>query len=138
MTNDKKIEVLNGCFEEVIWMAIRYANGRHTYAPDMVRDAVKKYKEVNPDFVLKHDITIEPPEESDLGGMRFRSDYLYDLFVEFVNKKTPELVKVYDPLDDKSTVKQHIIDAYNAGYEDRECNSIKDAEQYYLNRYKPV
>jgi hypothetical protein len=49
-----------------------------------------------------------------------------------------ELVKVYDPLDEKSTVKQHIIDAYNAGYEDRECNSIKDAEQYYLNKYKPV
>jgi hypothetical protein len=49
-----------------------------------------------------------------------------------------ELVKVYDPLDEKSTVKQHIIDAYNAGYEDRETNSIKDAEQYYLNRYKPV
>ena len=135
MTKDKKIEVLKHCFEEVIWMAIRYSNGRHTYAPDMVRDAVKKYKEVNPDFVLKHDITIEPPEESDLGGFRFRSDYLYDLFVD---KSNPELVKVYDPLDEKSTVKQHIIDAYNAGYEDRETNSIKDAEQYYLNRYKPV
>jgi hypothetical protein len=49
-----------------------------------------------------------------------------------------ELVKVYDPLDEKATVKQHIIDAYNAGYEDRECNSIKDAEQYYLNKYIPV
>jgi hypothetical protein len=135
MTKDKQIEVLKHCFEEVIWMAIRYANGRHTYAPDMVRDAVKKYKEVNLDFVLKHDITIEPPEESDLGGFRFRSDYLYDLFVD---KSNPELVKVYDPLDEKSTVKQHIIDAYNAGYEDAQCNHINDAEQYYLNKYKLV
>jgi hypothetical protein len=49
-----------------------------------------------------------------------------------------ELVKVYDPLDEKTTIKHHIIEAYNAGYEDRECNSIKDAEQYYLNKYKPV
>lgn len=41
MTKDKKIETLKHCFEEVIWMAIRYAHGRHTYAPGMVRDAVK-------------------------------------------------------------------------------------------------
>lgn len=49
-----------------------------------------------------------------------------------------KLVKVYDPLDPKTTVKHAIVDAYNAGYEDRDCNSIKDAEQYYLNKYKPV
>lgn len=50
----------------------------------------------------------------------------------------PELVKVYDPVNPESTVKHAIIDSYNAGYEDRDCNSIKDAEQYYLNKYKPV
>jgi hypothetical protein len=49
-----------------------------------------------------------------------------------------KLVKMYDPVDPSTTIKHHIIDAYNAGYEDRDCNSIKDAEQYYLNKYKPV
>jgi hypothetical protein len=52
--------------------------------------------------------------------------------------KQPELVKVYDPVDPESSIKSVILDAYNAGYEDRGCNSIKDAEQYYLNKYKPV
>lgn len=52
--------------------------------------------------------------------------------------KQPELVKVYDPVDPESSIKSVILDAYNAGYEDRDCNSIKDAEQYYLNKYKPV
>lgn len=50
----------------------------------------------------------------------------------------PRLVKVYDPVDPESSIKSVILDAYNAGYEDRDCNSIKDAEQYYLNKYKPA
>ena len=81
MTKDKKIEVLKHCFEEVIWMAIRYAHGRHTYAPSMVRDAVIKYKQIFPDFVLKEDIVIKPPDESELGSYKLRSDYLDDLFI---------------------------------------------------------
>jgi hypothetical protein len=82
MKKDKKIEALKHCFEEVIWMAIRYAHGRHTYAPGMVRDAVIKYKQIFPDFVLKHDITIEPPDdETELWGYKQRSDYLDDLFI---------------------------------------------------------
>lgn len=80
MTKEKKIEVLKRCFEEVIWMAIRYAHGRHTYAPDMVRDAITKYKEIFPDFVLKEDITIKPPDEAELNAFKQRSDYLDDLF----------------------------------------------------------
>lgn len=85
MTKDKKIEVLKHCFEEVIWMAIRYAHGRNTYAPDMVRDAVTKYKEVFPDFVLKDDIVIKPPDENELGSYKLRSDYLDDLFINSKN-----------------------------------------------------
>jgi hypothetical protein len=49
-----------------------------------------------------------------------------------------KLVKVYDPINPESTIKNHIIEAYNAGYEDAKCNHINDAEQYYLNKYKPV
>lgn len=81
MTKDKKIEALKHCFEEVIWMAIRYAHGRHTYAPGMVRDAVTKYRKIFPDFVLKEDVVIKPPEESELGGYKLRADYLDDLFI---------------------------------------------------------
>ena len=82
MTKDKKIEALKHCFEEVIWMAIRYAHGRHTYAPGMVRDAVTKYREIFPDFVLKEDITIRPPDEAELNAFKQRSDYLDDLFIK--------------------------------------------------------
>jgi hypothetical protein len=49
-----------------------------------------------------------------------------------------KLVKVYDPADPSTTVKHHITEAYNAGYEDAQCNHINDAEQYYLNKYKLV
>ena len=61
-------------------MAIRYADGRHTYAPSMVRRAVKVFEEVYPDFKIKEDRTIDPPTEDDLSrGRASREDYLYDL-----------------------------------------------------------
>jgi hypothetical protein len=53
--------------------------------------------------------------------------------VKYLNQ--PELVKVYDPIDPKSTIKSEILDAYNAGYEDATCNHINDAEQYYHQKY---
>lgn len=77
----KKVEkqLLKEAFESTIWMAIRYADGRHTYAPSDVREAVYKFKQVFPDWTPKPDVTIEPPAEDEIGGMSFRSDYLYDL-----------------------------------------------------------
>lgn len=80
MTDKEKIEKLKDAFENTIWMAIRYADGRHTYAPSVVRDAVNKFKEVFPDWEPKNDITVQPPRAEDLGGMSFESDYLHDLF----------------------------------------------------------
>ena len=74
----KKEQILKQCFENVVWMAIRYAHGRHTYAPGMVRDAIAKFKAVCPDFELKQDITINPPDSLD--NIALRSDYLDDLF----------------------------------------------------------
>lgn len=68
--------------EDILWMAIRYAHGRHTYAPGMVREAVEKMKKLYPDFRLRNDVTICPPSEKDMGGMIFRTDYLDDLFPE--------------------------------------------------------
>jgi hypothetical protein len=79
MTN-KQEQQLKQCFEDTIWMAIRYAHGRSTYSPSMVRDAVKLYQSIYPDFKLKEDITIKPPNKEDLNGMSFESDYLHDLF----------------------------------------------------------
>lgn len=80
MKDKDKIEILKNCFHNVIWMAIRYAHGRHTYAPLMVRDAIKDFKKVFPEYELKHDRTIEAPDTELLKGMAFESDYLHDLF----------------------------------------------------------
>lgn len=79
MTKDQQIKTLSHCFDEVIWMAIRYADGRHTYAPSMVRDAIKQFQKVNPDWKPKVDVTIEKPTEDMIGGASFESDYLWDL-----------------------------------------------------------
>lgn len=80
MTDLEKIQKLKHAFEETIWMAIRYADGRHTYAPSMVRDAIKEFQKVFPDWKPRHDIVINPPNKEDLGGMKFASDYLHDVF----------------------------------------------------------
>ena len=78
MTDKEKIHKLRKCFNDVVWMAIRYAHGRQTYAPGMVRDAVNEFKNIFPDWKLKEDITLEPPNELSKFGLR--SDYLDDLF----------------------------------------------------------
>ena len=75
-----KEDKLRDAIEDILWMAIRYADGRHTYAPSMVRRAVKTFEEVYPDFKIREDQTIKPPTENDLKrGSSFREDYLYDL-----------------------------------------------------------
>jgi len=80
MTDKKKIKILKQCFEETIWMAIRYAHGRRTYSGVTVRKAVKDFQEVFPDWKPKKDITIFPPTKEQLQGMSFKEDYLHDLF----------------------------------------------------------
>ena len=84
MTDKEKIRILKMSFEDVIWMAIRYAHGRHTYAPGLVREAINKFKFVFPEWEIKRDNTIIPPDE-EISGVALRSDYLDDLFVN--NKK---------------------------------------------------
>jgi hypothetical protein len=80
MTDKEKIQKLRNCFTETIWMAIRYAHGRHTYAPGMVRDAISEFKEIFPEWEPKEDIVISPPKEEEIGGFSFKGDYLHDLF----------------------------------------------------------
>ena len=77
----EKIEILKRCFEDTIWMAIRYAHGRQTYAPSMVRDAVAKFKTVFPEWKLKNDVNINYPEcDEILSVVGLRGDFLDDLF----------------------------------------------------------
>lgn len=81
LTKDK--EILKKIIDDILWQAIRYSHGRHTYAPGMVRDAVKDLKKMYPRFKLKKDIVIKPPEENFVNkGIILRSDYLDDLFEE--------------------------------------------------------
>ena len=39
-----KEEELKQIIDDTLWMAIRYAHGRHTYAPGIVREVWKKLK----------------------------------------------------------------------------------------------
>jgi hypothetical protein len=75
-----KEEQLKQIIRDTLWMAIRYAHGRHTVAPCIVRDAVKRMKALYPEWSLKPDTTIQAPQAGELGGMAFRDDYLDDLF----------------------------------------------------------
>ena len=66
---------LKNMLKQIFWMARRYAHGRHTYAPGMVREAYEYLKLIGVD--IPKDKTIEPPKE-EIKGMTFRSDYLDD------------------------------------------------------------
>lgn len=71
---------LQSAIEDILWMAARYAHGRHTYAPSMVRDSVAVFKDIFPEFKIKQDHVIESPADDEVGGYSFRSDYLDDIF----------------------------------------------------------
>ena len=73
-------EILIQIVKDIMWMSVRYAHGRHTYAPSMVRDAMKHFKKICPDYKYR-DVTIKPPDHECI-GMDFRSDYLDDLLDE--------------------------------------------------------
>lgn len=80
MTDKKKIELLKQVFQDTIWMAIRYANGRHTFAPTTVRNAIADFKKIFPDWRPKQDNTIKAPNKDFIRNINFESDYLHDLF----------------------------------------------------------
>ena len=53
-----KTEILKKIIEDTFWMARRYANGRRTYAPMMVREAYNLLKEHFPEITIKKDVVI--------------------------------------------------------------------------------
>lgn len=82
MTDQEK---LLKAFDDVIWMAARYAHGRSTYAPTMVREAVALRREVDPDWRLAPDQTIKPLDTDET---------IYRL-------KADDLTDIYSPINDK-------------------------------------
>ena len=73
---EEENKLLRAAFQNLFWMARRYAHGRHTYAPGMVREAYQWAKELG--IAIQHDHVIKPPEPSEYRGTSFRSDWLDD------------------------------------------------------------
>ena len=77
-----KEQKLLSAYEDVVWMAIRYAHGRSTYAPSMVRESIKRIQEIYPHWQPKKDPAIRPRDPKHNESYIFDSDYLDDLFVD--------------------------------------------------------
>lgn len=83
-----KLEILKKVIDDTFYMAIRYAHGRHTFAPTIIRDSLRELKKVFPNFQLRHDDTIKPPTEDELKQhIAVRDDWLDDLFKKKVEKE---------------------------------------------------
>ncbi len=71
---------LKTMLEDILWMAARYAHGRHTYAPSMIRQVVANMKRLYPEWEPRKDDSITPPETKEPNGIKFREDWLDDIF----------------------------------------------------------
>lgn len=84
MTNKEMIQIqrinkLEKIIKDTFWMARRYAHGRHTYAPEMIRDSFNQIQELG-NIPVAHDITIEPPTPDEISsGISYRQDWLDDI-----------------------------------------------------------
>lgn len=56
MTDKQKIELLKSCFNDTIWMAIRYAHSEKDCF--LVENAIKAYKVLFPDFKMEQDFVV--------------------------------------------------------------------------------
>lgn len=78
----EEIETLKYVVKNILWMSIRYAHKRRTFAPYIVRDCVERLRKLYPnESFLRPDATIKSPTEEDLrksGTLRY--DWLDDLF----------------------------------------------------------
>ena len=75
----KEKDILKEAYEDVIWMAIRYANGRATYAPSMVRDSIKQFQKVFPSWKPRNDPTLKIDKKWLRDTRNLESDWLDDL-----------------------------------------------------------
>jgi hypothetical protein len=81
MTDKEKLDIVSRAFEDTIWMAIRYANGRLSYSPSMVRGSVKMYQSVYPNWKPKFDSTIQFDYDNEYRGAH-QGDCLADILAE--------------------------------------------------------
>ena len=80
MEYKSKTRQLKEIIIKLLPFALRYANGRHTYTPGIIRDTVRDMKKLYSNFELNSDKTIEPPSKKELEmPATFGGDYLYDL-----------------------------------------------------------
>ena len=79
----KDLEILKEAYTEVIWMAIRYAHGRRSCAPSTVRDSIKQFQKVFPDWKPRYDGTLKDDRERMEGSftdlVALKEDWLDDL-----------------------------------------------------------
>jgi hypothetical protein len=77
----KDLDILKKAYEDVIWMAIRYANGRATYAPSTVRDSIKEFQKVFPEWKPRYDLTLKSDRQMVESETRrtVQGDWLDDL-----------------------------------------------------------
>jgi hypothetical protein len=79
----KDLDILKEAYTEVIWMAIRYAHGRQTFAPSTVRSSIKNFQKVFPDWKPRYDRTLKDDRERMEGSftdlVALKEDWLDDL-----------------------------------------------------------
>jgi hypothetical protein len=78
----KDLDILKEAYTEVIWMAIRYAHGRQTFAPSTVRSSIKNFQKVFPDWKPRYDRTLKDDRErmeSFKDCIALKGDWLDDL-----------------------------------------------------------
>ena len=79
MTKDRQIKLLKKIIKDTFWMARRYANGRRTYAPSMVRDSYNIIKKNFKDIIPQYDSTIIFPDPFRSTSKIWTDDYLTDI-----------------------------------------------------------
>ncbi|MGE0493252.1 MAG: hypothetical protein AB7S38_28850 [Vulcanimicrobiota bacterium] len=90
-------DALRKTVEDLLWMAARYAHGRHTFAPSIVRDAVRTMQGLFPKWEPRRCQTIQPLERapscpgddlSDLFGWQSNEGTTMSLAVDPEQKRT--------------------------------------------------
>jgi hypothetical protein len=59
----KDLDILKEAYTDIIWMAIRYAHGRQTFAPSTVRSSIENFQKVFPDWKPRYDKTLKDDRE---------------------------------------------------------------------------
>ena len=78
MTLEEENKILRRVIQDTFWMARRYAHGRHTYVPSIIRENYKIIKELG--IIIKPDTTIKPATDREKGEFGyFPTDYLDDI-----------------------------------------------------------